>query len=250
MMVSKGNAILALWNSISDARLQLEYETWHAIEHVPERVGLPGFVAAYRYVEANEPGRPPCYLTLYTLQDLGALSTPQYQDLLEHPTPWSARMRGLLTEFCREPCREIFSTGTSHGGWIAALRLSIARHEDEAPIAAQLQTLVDRGQALLVRMGRVDTGSGHPLDAARSQLSVESQRVDVVLLIEHFEEAALRSGAVRLTEALQPIAIQRSAPRLYQLQSVVVKSALLPFIGTRPVPRTDLQQLFKTGDTP
>ena len=38
-----GAAFLALWNGIDRPEARAEYEAWHAFEHVPERVGLPGF---------------------------------------------------------------------------------------------------------------------------------------------------------------------------------------------------------------
>ena len=48
-MPLKGSAFLALWNDIEPQR-RTEYDAWHTFEHVPERVGIPGFIRGRRYV--------------------------------------------------------------------------------------------------------------------------------------------------------------------------------------------------------
>ena len=105
-MTRPPGAFLALWNSISSPALQPEYETWHTMEHVPERVGLPGFIEARRY-RSWEPtaNGTPLYFTCYWLDSLDALDSAPYRDVFTYPTPWSARMRTGLTDFFRLPCR-------------------------------------------------------------------------------------------------------------------------------------------------
>lgn len=69
-MPLRGSAFLALWNDI-EPRRRAEYDDWHTFEHVPERVGIAGFVSGRRYV-ARERGEGR-YFTLYELDGLGAL---------------------------------------------------------------------------------------------------------------------------------------------------------------------------------
>ena len=96
-------ALLALWNDVTPAH-EDEYNDWHACEHVPERLTMPGFVWAQRWraVEAEGPG--PRYLTLYGLAGLDALESPEYKRLLAGPTPWSQRMRPHLLHLSRWAC--------------------------------------------------------------------------------------------------------------------------------------------------
>src|SRR5256885_14231528 len=54
--MSGSNAFLALWNGLDRSDAREEYEAWHAMEHVPERVGLPGFLWARRYVRGSNTG--------------------------------------------------------------------------------------------------------------------------------------------------------------------------------------------------
>jgi hypothetical protein len=99
-MTTRPTAALALWNDVERER-DLEYERWHAIEHVPERVWVPGFLAATRYLNLFDAG--PRYFTLYELDTLDALGTPEYRDLVVSPTPWSASMRTAMSHFIRKP---------------------------------------------------------------------------------------------------------------------------------------------------
>ncbi len=103
MMASVATALLALWNDVTPAR-EDEYNDWHAHEHVPERLTMPGFVWAQRWRAADDVGPGPRYLTLYGLTGLDALETDEYQRLLAGPTPWSQRMRPHLLHLSRWAC--------------------------------------------------------------------------------------------------------------------------------------------------
>lgn len=96
-------ALLALWNDV-DPEVEAEYEDWHANEHVPERLTVPGILDACRYA-AMAPALRPRYLTLYALASAEVLDSSAYRHLLAHPTPASARMRPHLRNVARWVCR-------------------------------------------------------------------------------------------------------------------------------------------------
>lgn len=110
--IAMARALLALWNDVTPAR-EDEYNDWHAYEHVPERLTMPGFVWAQRWRAVEPEGPGPRYLTLYGLTSLDALETPEYKHLLANPTPWSQRMRPHLLHLSRWTC-------TLHAGARAA----------------------------------------------------------------------------------------------------------------------------------
>ena len=95
----EARALLALWNGVTPA-LEAEYNAWHAEEHVPERLTVPGILWARRYA-AFWPQPGPRYLTLYGLRDAQVLEGAAYQRLLREPTPMSARMRPHLCDLSR-----------------------------------------------------------------------------------------------------------------------------------------------------
>src|SRR5256885_8673899 len=139
--MSGSNAFLALWNGLDRSDAREEYEAWHAMEHVPGRVGLAGFLWARRYVRGSNTGgsdtgrsdaggEPSAagssYFTVYGLQGLDALQTAQYADVIAHPTPWSARMRPRLSAFVRRPCALVATAGASTAAHLVAVRATTA----------------------------------------------------------------------------------------------------------------------------
>jgi hypothetical protein len=98
----QATALLALWNGVTP-ELDADYNAWHAEEHVPERLTVPGILWARRY-GAFWPQAGPRYLTLYGLRDAQVLAGDAYQRLLREPTPMSARMRPHLCHLSRWVC--------------------------------------------------------------------------------------------------------------------------------------------------
>lgn len=115
------SALLALWNDVEPA-LEADYEDWHAHEHVPERLTVPGMLWGRRY--AALPGSPgPRYLTLYGLRDAAVLDGEPYRRLLREPTPMSARMRPALRNVSRWVCRLREQDGAEAGTHLAVWAL-------------------------------------------------------------------------------------------------------------------------------
>lgn len=132
-MALTGEAFLCIWNDF-DVEYSDEYERWHTLEHVPERVASPGFVSGRRYAALNrhESG----YLTLYELETLAALHTPEYVDLQENPTPWSARMRPHFRNVLRIPFERVASAGQGCAGHLAVYAFETP--ETSADVALRL----------------------------------------------------------------------------------------------------------------
>ena len=117
---ARPGAVLALWNGVDQHRAA-EYERWHTLEHVPQRVGVPGFLAGTRYASAGT--GPTVYFTLYELASLHCLESQAYRDLVSAPTPWSAAMRPALQGFVRKPCVLAADLGGGAAVGIVALRV-------------------------------------------------------------------------------------------------------------------------------
>ncbi len=91
-----------------------EHDDWHTHEHMPERLGVPGFLRGTRWI-AVDPG--PRYCVLYEVAELAVLDSPAYRDRLDHPTPaTSAMMRkylGMRRALCSVEARSGFGMGGS-----------------------------------------------------------------------------------------------------------------------------------------
>jgi hypothetical protein len=71
-----------------------EFNCWYDTEHVPERLALPGFESARRYVS---PLGWPRYMALYDLADVAALDSPEYRSVGPgHFSPWTRRVQSRV----------------------------------------------------------------------------------------------------------------------------------------------------------
>jgi hypothetical protein len=154
------SAFLALWNDIDPSRID-EYERWHTLEHVPERVWTPGCIAGTRYV-ATRPGQPR-YFTLYDLACLSALEMPAYQDLVDHPTAWSASMRPAFHHFLRKPCNRVAVEGVTQGAALLVLRMALPDGTDDAAITRGVRrVLADGVNEIVTRVTAGRAGTAGP----------------------------------------------------------------------------------------
>lgn len=194
-MPLSSTAFLALWNDV-DADVEAEYERWHTDEHVPERVGIPGFLAGRRY--RSDAADQPRYFTLYDVNDAGVFDSAAYRDVIEHPTPWSATMRPRLRSVVRATCETVSSTnGEAGAAAIACARFSCATHV--APDAAAL------ADACLRVAGVRALHLGRALDSVPQAFQQWSQRAapSHVLLIEGDDEGSLRASFAALEAAIE-----------------------------------------------
>ena len=80
-----GKAAIAMWWEVAP-EVRAEWEEWHTVEHMPERLSIPGFLRGSRWVSAES------YFVLYETTDLAVITSGPYLDRLNHPTPWSRKM--------------------------------------------------------------------------------------------------------------------------------------------------------------
>jgi hypothetical protein len=114
-----GSAILAFWADV-EAAGEADFNDWHTREHMPERVGVPGFLRGRRYVAVKG---APKYFMMYETESLGTLASPAYVDRLNNPTPWTRKSLAIFRNSNRTACRTVASVGRGIGGVLATLRL-------------------------------------------------------------------------------------------------------------------------------
>ena len=197
-MPMAGSAFLALWNDIAPSR-EAEYDQWHTLEHVPERVSVRGFFGARRYVNRDHEHHR--YFTLYDVEAVWVFASAEYKDLLTNPTPWSASMRPDFSNFLRATCATSLSQGTGIGASIATLCIA-AGIADEA-VAAALSRVMELPHVNAVHCGRrSEPALTVPFNAPPPQ-SASVREFDHVALIEAISRDAATSALTRLREELR-----------------------------------------------
>jgi hypothetical protein len=101
------------------ARDERDYNEWYNREHIDERVGLPGFHRARRYVAVRA---EPKYVATYECDSVADLATPGYLALLANQTPWSQAVMARFTHFQRLTLRIQADLTHGIGGALAIVR--------------------------------------------------------------------------------------------------------------------------------
>ncbi|HEU0167027.1 MAG TPA: DUF4286 family protein [Chloroflexota bacterium] len=93
-----------------DPAFEEEFNRWYNEEHLPERLGCPGFLSArrFRIVEGT-----PKYLALYELESPDVLQSEAYLELRNPDTPWTLRVFEHLTTNIRNVYEEITPPASS-----------------------------------------------------------------------------------------------------------------------------------------
>ncbi len=118
-MALRGQGVLAIWNGIAPES-EDDFYRWHNTEHMPERVGVPGFLRGRRYLSA---ARPRDFFTLYETESVETIRSEPYLARLNDPTPWTRRVVAHFRDTMRVGCRVVASCGRGQGGAVLTARL-------------------------------------------------------------------------------------------------------------------------------
>jgi hypothetical protein len=242
-MPLKGSAFLALWNDIEPQR-RTEYDAWHTFEHVPERVGIPGFIRGRRYVARERSEQR--YFTLYELGGLEALEGVDYVDVVERPTDWSASMRPSFRNVIRHPCTTVVSLGQGVSGSISTLRFGIASTGQKVDVdtaRAVLGPLLETAQITAAHFGQEVAKAPLPSMERLGWGQATENTMQHVLMIEGLDRQELEAAQPRLAELVrqQLNAIGDIAFVAFDLAFIVEKSGLPGPTTSRQPARRDLQ---------
>ncbi len=132
-----GKGMLITFTEVK-ARDERDFNEWYNREHIDERINLPGFHRARRYVAVRG---APKYLATYECDSVGDLATPGYLQLLANQTPWSQAVMARFTHFHRLTLRIQADLTHGIGGAIACVRF-IPDPRERKPLVAWLQETV------------------------------------------------------------------------------------------------------------
>lgn len=150
--MAKGGGLLCVMNDIASACDRREYEAWYQQDHVPDRLGIPGFLSARRYRRLN--GTRAEFLTFYQTATPQVLCSAPYLKRLAEPTDWTARIMAHFRTMSRSICRVALDEGQAGAGGLLAL---IAQQEvPAAGLEAQLSAMLEQPGVTRVRLWCAD----------------------------------------------------------------------------------------------
>lgn len=207
-MALRGKAALAMWWDMAAEALP-EFAHWHAHEHFPERLSIPGFRRASRWVAAD--GGEGIFV-LYELLDHSVLASAPYLARLNAPSPWSQRMMPHHRHMVRSQCRVLDSCGGTTARQVLTVRLS--------PESGHESALRDGLRALGLRV------AGAPGMAGLHLLRHEAPA------IAQTEEQRIRGASDRVADWVL-LACAYDAEALQRLSECELGDAALQVLGAR-----------------
>lgn len=207
-MPLKGSGFLAIWHDIK-AEGEPEYNLWHTREHMPERLGVPGFEVGRRCVDWNLGKHR--YFTLYEARTLDVFGSEPYRARLNAPSAWSNRVQPYFTNFVRSACRTIVSIGKGIGGAIATIRVDFTPDAGKAVFSAKSHALSHEIMPLdgvtSVHIGLADpTVTRVPTKESELRKLTGEDVFDAVVMIDGIGRRELERVIPRIETLLAPAA--------------------------------------------
>ena len=120
-MALAGLGAITIWQD-ARAEARADFFEWHNREHMPERVGIPGFLRGRRWMALEG---APQFFTLYETEGPQVHTGAGYLERLNNPSPWTRRIAPNMENNIRSLCRVAFSAGTAQGGLLVTLRYDV-----------------------------------------------------------------------------------------------------------------------------
>lgn len=183
-----GKAAVVLWTTMQDRET---HDDWHSHEHLPERVGIDGFLRGRRCAALDATlGH---YFVIYEVEDLDVMTSPGYLERLNNPSDWTARTMKRVMNVNRTLCEVAITDGAGMGSEVLTVRLSaLPGHE-----VALTQILTEKLADLGTRPGLVGAHLLKRSEAARPETKERELRQkpddseDWVLILEAYDDRAL-----------------------------------------------------------
>ena len=116
-----GNAVLVNWGGIVQEK-EIDYNQWHSLEHMPERISLPVFLRGFR--AKAEPGTDinNKYFMMYEGEKKEVFISEKYLERLNNPTKWTKDILSSYISPSRTICSVIASKSVGLSGFLATIR--------------------------------------------------------------------------------------------------------------------------------
>jgi hypothetical protein len=192
-----GPLSIAIWNDIVED-YDDEFNAWHTREHMPERIGIPGFLRGRRYEAIDAAIR---YFTLYELKGREVLTGPDYKARLNAPTQWSKQSTAQFLNNYRGVCDIVVSRALQTAGNAIVTRLDLGSAPlDSTRLQAVAQDILSWDGVSgfhVMRCNRELSGTKTALQATRQIFLPET-----AVMIEIVEANRVASIADRWSETI------------------------------------------------
>ena len=214
-----GAAAVAIWCDV-DRQIKDEFDDWHAHEHMPERLAIPGFLRGSRWVSVD--GRN-SYFVLYELKELEILTAGPYLQRLNNPTPWSTKMMPHHRNMVRSLCRVESSFGAGLGEAMLTARLAPQAGAEERLgkwLGAELLAGIPARKGLVAAQLLRDAGAVQGAPTTEQKIRGGDKAADRIMLVNGYAAdvvTGLAAGELNEAALVAHGAAPGSIARVYEL---------------------------------
>lgn len=215
-MTMQGMAFLPIWHDV-DAQMEAEFDRWHTVEHMPERLCTPGIVVGRRYENAT--AQKYRYYVLYEAASFDVFASEGYYATANARSAWSQRVHPHFQNFLRSPCHLVMTRGRGIGGAMATVRVTFDRPPEEPRPGAGMTTkdaytlavrpLVEGLMAMdlvtAAHAGVTAPVTRQPLSKQSLSLRPNAMSFHGVVMIESIGGGALREARPRIEALLDEL---------------------------------------------
>ncbi|MCY7307092.1 MAG: hypothetical protein LH632_13280 [Rhodoferax sp.] len=215
-----GHGAVTIWHDLLPQAKDAFY-AWHNHEHMPERVGIPGFRRGRRYIA--ECGTPE-YFNLYEADSPEVLSGQDYLNRLNAPTPWTQEVVVSFRNVTRAICRVLYSGGVGQAGHLLTLRFDLPpfAQQTASTLLRQriLPPLADAPGIVGVHLCRADDSGSRIETAEKKARNQETGIPRWILMIEGISAQAVEACCDQLLQRLadHSVPLQDRNQAVYRLE--------------------------------
>ena len=216
-----GLGAVCIWHDLTPEATD-EFYQWHNREHMPERVGIPGFLRGRRYIAV---AGAPTYFNLYEAESAEVLGGNDYLERLNAPTDWTRRVVPSFRRVSRSICRVAYSEGVGQGGFMLTQRFELAAADRAGTLETMrtrlLPPLAERKGIAGVHLCLADEAISR-IETAEKKARADATAIPgCIVLIEGTSEADVRDAGESLAASVRAL-LGASSPSIdtsiYQLQ--------------------------------
>jgi len=225
-MMNETKAFLAIWHGLLP-KGKFVWEKWHTCEHMPERIGIPGFLRGSRYMNYNDEEQ--CCFTIYEGSNLNVFKSKPYLERLNNPTLWTNKNASTFINFTRGACRCISTSSreSDYGGFVMTIRF--LKRQDFRENLNDLEQLTNN-------ITKLDGIIGATIGICEAEItSIETTEkklrkgtfetsLDGVLLIEGYDQNILKNQMknIQNLKKLSGINIDLMQCQIYSLSYILI----------------------------
>ena len=215
-MLADTKAFLAIWHDlVPDGKI--EWERWHTYEHMPERIGIPGFLGGRRYMNHDDPKQ--CCFTMYEGNNLSVFKSTPYLKRLNNPTPWTKKSALTFKNFTRGACKCVSTSGqkNGYGGALMTIRLLKGKNfSKNFKYFDQLTSITNELDGIITSTLGICNGETASTETTERKLrkGTPETSLEGVLIIDGYDETILKEQSTKILNIINSSSIDLKSQQI------------------------------------